>query len=205
MKSKDYLKKYNLTDPNQILSDSDFFADLSSDYLATIEYLKESNQLNYSRFKTVSTEIFQKFESIRMQSKISYDWASLWANFNHRMIGDVEQKLFGDFLRKKAEKDRQNSYYTDFNGFKNFQRHQSLDDLDWAETIIKYLLELKRSFAPYEAFESLGLDEKANIIEVNKKFKEMAFKKHPDYGGKASDMIQLISARNQCLSYLQGK
>ena len=56
MKPKEYSAKYKFSqNPEADFELAEMVSDLSSDFLATIEYLQIAKQINYSRFKTVKT------------------------------------------------------------------------------------------------------------------------------------------------------
>lgn len=52
-------------------------------------------------------------------------------------------------------------------------------------------------------FHQLGLDQKTATIDmVKQKYRELAKKYHPDYGGSEQLFKALTEAKNQCLQYL---
>jgi hypothetical protein len=210
MKPKEYAKKYNLTKVGfPSFEVAAMVSDLSADYLATIEYLQGSNQLNYQRFTVVKEEMFQKFSGIKSHSNPNSPlWDDVWKQLNSQVIKEVEEKLFGDYLRKiKAQERariRENAeFYRAIGGnpfnntsYESFQKA-------WEELLYSQLKKMIQNPIPTESFSLLGIPPNSNVDEVSKQFKKLALQHHPDQGGDHQTFIRILDAKNRCLAFLK--
>jgi hypothetical protein len=195
MKPKEYSKKYGFDkNPEAVFEQASMVSDLTADFLATIEYLQEAKQLNYSRFNTVKAEINQKYNSIRKFSKANdLIWNNIWSELNSQVIKSVEQNIFGDYLRKeKAKASQKRNEYSDYNRFRRA----------WEELLFAQLRKMSQHLVPQECFNTLGLPPSSTADQINKKFKQLALQHHPDMGGDHQTFVNIIDAKNRCLAFL---
>jgi hypothetical protein len=204
MKPKEYHKKYgfSLNADEAPFEVAAMVSDLSADFLATIEYLQGCNQLNHARFNTVKEEIYQKYTSIKKQSMASKEtWNVVWNQLNAQVIKAVEEKLFGDFLRKKkAEQDRRKREDSDF--YNQFRSDYDFFQRAWEELLFAQLRKMAKNLVPNEAFSILGIPSSSSPEEVSKQFKKLALVNHPDKGGDHQTFVKIIDAKNRCLAFL---
>ena len=202
MKPKEYVKKYRLDCADSVVSKDELLSDLSNDFIAMVEYLKGANQLNYTRFKTVVSDFWNKVESLKRQTKCSPTLLDeVRGIINSSIVKKVEQELFGDYLRKqKAKKDQERAYERSFFGG-GFGGRNFFDDL-FAEFFMQYM---KKTLTPSESFERMGINSNAKEEDVMKQFRSLAMKAHPDHGGKQEDMVKLIEDKNKCLAFVRAR
>lgn len=87
--------------------------------------------------------------------------------------------------RDKEERERFNRSY--FGGFDSF-----------FHSMLGRLMNRK----PSDEFQKLGLEDTATETEVNKAYKNLSKRHHPDKGGKQSKFIEITEAKNKCISFL---
>lgn len=58
---------------------------------------------------------------------------------------------------------------------------------------------------PTDSFELLELQIGATIEDVKKSFKSLAQIHHPDKGGDAEKFIQITTAKNKCIHFLENQ
>jgi ribosomal protein L34E len=81
----------------------------------------------------------------------------------------------------------------DFSGFAYRMNNSSNSSTSYASSAVA------------EAFKILGLAPGATVTEIKKAFKTLALQKHPDLGGKHTDMVQLNKAKETALEYAGSK
>jgi DnaJ-domain-containing protein 1 len=52
-------------------------------------------------------------------------------------------------------------------------------------------------------FETLGISTSSTEVEIISAFRKLAMENHPDKGGDPSKFIELVTAKNRCLSYIK--
>lgn len=106
MKPKEYISKYNMNGIHSF-NHNHFVADLSNDFMATIELLNSKGQLNLKRFEVCVKEIRQKFDSIFLKSSNikKEEFEKIWKYFYATTIVKVKDDLFGEVIRKQKERE----------------------------------------------------------------------------------------------------
>jgi hypothetical protein len=196
VKPKAYVQKYAL-DQSDSFDREEFIADLSQDFMAVIEYLQGANQLSHSRFLVVVSDIRNKFNAIKAQSKTPAQvWEQMWTSFHSSVIKSSETKLFGDYLRaqEKRNKARERDRINPFASYRDFAD-------EWASFAAYFLAALSATTIPTSSFTELGLEPSASAEDVKAQFKKLALIHHPDCGGSQQKMVQIIEAKNRCLAY----
>jgi len=183
MKPKEYVEKYGLDKKDGKFRFKEFVSDLTVDFITMVEYHLESNP-NLTKFRNCVSQVRQKYDSIVTRAKVHIDerpWKYLYAS----VIAPMREEIFGEAIRKKKEeRERRNR--------------------EWDELFSSWYVGLFTSF-PRRDFEILQLSRDADEREVIKKFRMLAMDRHPDRGGKEKDFIELMEAKNRCLSYIKAK
>jgi DnaJ-class molecular chaperone len=212
MKPKQYVSKYSL-DKTESFNHRDFISDLTSDFLATIQYLQSVNQLPLSRFDTVVKEMRSKWDSISIKCKGEGLPEFLWDHFYINVIMSTKENLFGDQLKKKREaEEKEKAKRERYNRNDNFfQYGGSFNDNLWEE-LLKRMFDTFNLFnsrfslsIPEDSFQFLGLTSEASIDDINQSYRTMSLKFHPDKGGSQESFIKLTEAKNKCTMYAQNK
>ena len=105
MKSKDYIKKYDLNNKDKF-DHSSFVFDLTNDFNSTIEWYKSSGEYSESKFWQSVTELEDKYESIFTRCKASKP-EKLWGYFRATIVKPTYFELFPD---KKELDDKLRNY-----------------------------------------------------------------------------------------------
>lgn len=203
MKPKEYLKKYNLESTN-FFNHGEFIADFASDFMTTIDLLSQNNQLSYERFKTVVKEIRQKWDGISNKTKGTGLPDKLWNYFYATVIVKTRDQFFGDMLMKQKaaheEKQRKWKEYHD-----PFAYRERIFNSFFANMFHDMMSLLSSIAIPQKAFDLLGLSTDCSVEDVNKAYRLLSLKYHPDKGGDREIFEALTNAKNKCLLYLNSR
>jgi len=215
MKPKEYISKYNMNGIHSF-NHNHFVADLSNDFMATIELLNSKGQLNLKRFEVCVKEIRQKFDSIFLKSSNikEEEFEKIWKYFYATTIVKVKDDLFGEVIRK--QKERKRNYRNQFHGayyrsFRDFDfGHVEYDFDDMFEQIFNSFFEnFFKRFAGANYFTEdqkksdmsiLELQENFTADDVNKNYRKLSLQHHPDKGGSNEMFLKITEAKNRLLS-----
>lgn len=199
MKPKEYISKYNMNGIHSF-NHNHFVADLSNDFMATIELLNSKGQLNLKRFEVCVKEIRQKFDSIFLKSSNikKEEFEKIWKYFYATTIVKVKDDLFGEVIRKQKERKR------------NYRNQFEYDFDDMFEQIFNSFFEnFFKRFAGANYFTEdqkksdmsiLELQENFTADDVNKNYRKLSLQHHPDKGGSNEMFLKITEAKNRLLS-----
>jgi len=175
-------------------------ADLTTDFLSTVEFLKERGQLNYTRFCSVSDEFHVKLNSIASKSAVPKAfWEGIRKYFYATVIAKIKEELFGTYLRERAErKKEEREYWRGASGFDWFGDFMGRMFHDFVSMVTKLS-------APFTSLNRLGLGENFTEEDLNITYRRKALLLHPDKGGDEAKFKQLVEDKNKCLVYLRSR
>ena len=198
MKPNEYIKKYNLKEPDFKFNHKEFVADLTIDFNAMVEYHRQSNW-NYSKFQLCVKDVRQKFVSISAKSAHPHVNEKLWKYFYATSIGPMKDAMFGEQIKKeRARRQRARNSY----GKSSVWEAEFFFRI-WEAQFRKALSDLLSGVhaKPTSSFAVLGLSDLATTDEIKKRYKELAFQYHPDKGGNPTKFREITEARDRCLMY----
>jgi len=105
MKTKEYVKKYNLMDKDSHLDHDKFVADLKADFDTMVEFHKKTGW-NFNKFKLCIKDIGHKFDSIAHQTKHRHISTKLFGFFYATVIGPMKTEMFGGAPKTAAHLER---------------------------------------------------------------------------------------------------
>ena len=124
----------------------------------------------------------------------------LWNYFYATVIAKMRNELFPSEMERRQkeyeERKKRQEEYRRFN-----------DDIysGFGFNFWDYLLGslLTMDTCPVNSFETLGLSKDATSEEVNVAFRKLSMIHHPDKGGNNDKFIEIVEAKNKCLTYLK--
>lgn len=206
MKPNEYIKKYNLKDHKRNFNHDSFVADLTIDFTSLIEYHRQTNW-NYSKFKVCVDDMRSKFDAISRKTAHPKIHENLWKYFYATVVCKYRDEMFGDYLKKQRENREREKEERDFfsghgayNAFRSGKKAYDFYQKMFEDML--YSLLSDRMPVPITAFAKLQLSENSNLDDIKKRYKELAFKHHPDRGGNAAKFREITEAKNRCIAYI---
>lgn len=201
MKPNHYIKKYKLQEsPN--FNHNDFINDFTFDFMALLEYMQQSGDWHYGKFKNCVKDMKTKWDSISNKTIGTGLPEKLWNYFFASVVAPIREEMFGDYLKAKKEqyeeRKRERARWSDpFDGFGFFGFGGSGGSF-W-EDILK---NMKMNSIPTESFDALGLMHTADVEAVKNAYRSLVMIHHPDKGGNSIKFVEVTDAKNKCLAYL---
>lgn len=202
MKTQEYVKKFELNKSDKF-NHTEFVADLANDFVALLELNKAEN--NIKGFDNA-------LRALRMK----------WDAINNKTVGNLPEKLWGYFFATVVVKLREELCPKDME-----KRRQIAEDkrkewerrkkqFEWEQEqfnswywsgLNSFLGSLRKQVQPpISSFNILGLNhETSNADDVQKAYRKLVVKHHPDKGGKQEDFISITESKNKCLQWLESK
>jgi hypothetical protein len=203
MKTKEYVKKYNLQS-NKPFNHSHFVEDLTLDFMAQLELgRKGDGSYNIKGYENAINGIRQKWEGIHNKTIPGLP-EKLWRYFYATVLAKIRNEMFPDEMarRKRAKEEYEERKKFEY-GFDDMFENMFRDS--WQDFIFDKILTSFASAAPVAEFQILGLESEASIEDVKVTYKTLAKTHHPDKGGKQEMFVKITTAKNKCLAYLNNK
>lgn len=196
MKPNEYIKKFNLNG-NLSIHFGEIQNELIVDFISLVEYFKRTNNWNITQFKNCVKHLRQKFDSINNKCGNKLN-ESMWKYIYATVIIKIKDQEFGEYLKKQREKkvNMDNDFFDEFNFYERI-----IDELFNGRFNGMFNKMFSPTF-PEKSFKIFSLHKNATVDELNKNFRELALKKHPDKGGNSEEFRELIEAKNNCLQYI---
>ena len=202
MKTQEYVKKFELNKSDKF-NHTEFVADLANDFIVLLELNKAED--NIKGFDNA-------LRALRMK----------WDAINNKTVGNLPEKLWGYFfatvvvkLREElCPKDMEKKRQLAEEKRKAWEARKAQEK--WEEEQFKnwywggfnsFLGSLRKQVQPpISSFNILGLNhETSNADDVQKAYRKLAVKHHPDKGGKQEDFISITESKNKCLQWFESK
>lgn len=204
MKTKEFVKKYNLSETDKIDQEA-FINDLLHELVGLLEYNKAFD--NLKGFKNSVNALKMKYDAINNKTKGDLNiWNYFYATKVVPLRNTYCKREVDIENRRREERDRRN---------KERQAYWDQQEREWEEMRRKrfgnafefFLLGmfLKTNVKPIAEIEFLGLNKDDELTEniVKKAYRKLSMVHHPDQGGKKEDFIKLEKAKNTVLCYLK--
>lgn len=197
MKTKEYLDKYNLHKGWNTKIQNEFISDMTSELEAQLMLNKAED--NIRGFDNALRCIRMKWDSI--SKKIPYGIPDkLWNYFFATVVAPLREQMCPREMQRRHEihEEKQRRYEErkkiEYDFFEEmYQAHMNY----WKNLLAHIVL----ASMPMDSFEYLGLAIDATVDDIQKKFRELALKAHPDRGGSQEKFIELTNHRNKCLKW----
>ncbi len=191
MKTKDYVKKYNLEKGTKF-NHQDFVSDLSFDLLTLLEVGK--GRENVKGFDNAVNAIKMKFDAIN--NKTVGDISKIWGYFFATVVVKLKAELFPDFVKmKQEERDKRKREWEE----RKRWEESAFGFDDWFNSILSSLV---RQQIPTSSFQVLGLETTASLEDVKNAYRKLSIQHHPDKGGNSDKFIEITEAKNKLIAYL---
>lgn len=196
MTTKQYVKKYGLDISNKF-NHKDFCQDLTSEFIALLEYNKAND--NLKGFDNAVRCIKMKFDAISNKTLGVFP-EKLWNYFFATTIAPIREELCPkDMEARRLKQQRKKEEWEARKAYE--ERMYNFWDSDFFNSFFKLSIEAP----PTDEFTILGLYDTANEYQIIEAYRELVMVHHPDKGGKQEKFIELTDAKNKCLSWLRSK
>jgi uncharacterized Zn finger protein (UPF0148 family) len=207
MKSKEYLKKYNLTAGYKSSIQKEFLGDLTSELIANYEMFgKEDNE---HLFDVAVNNIRAKWDAI--SNKVPYGlpdgvWNYFWATvvvpmkatycptFQKRKDRESKERR-ERYQEEKKQREQQRKAWEKIRKEESFKRVQQ-------NRFNAALAFLFLASIPIDSFAYFGLSANATKEQVMEEYRKKAMTLHPDRGGSNEKFMELIENKNKCLKWI---
>lgn len=196
MKTKEYVLKYKLNESSKF-NHKDFISDITFDFISLLEVGNATK--NIKGFENAVRALRTKWDAINNKT-VGQLPDKLWNYFYATVIAKMRNELFPSEMERRQkeyeERKKRQEEYRRFN-----------DDIysGFGFNFWDYLLGslLTMDTCPVNSFETLGLSKDATSEEVNVAFRKLSMIHHPDKGGNNDKFIEIVEAKNKCLTYLK--
>ncbi len=202
MKTQDYVRKFELN-INDKFSHNEFVADLANDFIVLLELNKAQD--NIKGFENALRALRMKWDAINNKT-VGCLPDKLWNFFFATVVVKLREELCPKDMEKKRQLAEEKK--------KAWEARQRMKDWE-SEQFNDYFWNHFNSFLgglrpqnnkPIASFNILGLPhDSCTSEEVNKIYRKLVLKHHPDKGGKQEDFIEITEAKNKCLQYFESK
>lgn len=196
MKTKEYVLKYKLNESSKF-NHKDFISDITFDFISLLEVGNATK--NIKGFENAVRALRTKWDAINNKT-VGQLPDKLWNYFYATVIAKMRNELFPSEMERRQkeyeERKKRQEEYRRFN-----------DDIysGFGFNFWDYLLGslLTMDTCPVHSFETLGLSKDATPDDVNVTFRKLSMLHHPDKGGNHDKFIEIVEAKNKCLTYLK--
>ncbi len=202
MKTKEYVTKYEL-DKDDRFNHSEFTADLTNEFLSLLEVGKnKEGEINIKGFENAVNCIRMKWSAINNKT-VGQLPEKLWSYFYATVVVKMREEMFPEEMQRRKEKaeewERRKQERKSFYGGGDF--YGSIFNRIYADMLFNAAVNLQRQKS--DAFTRLGLTMAATEDEVNKAWRTLSLKHHPDKGGDQATFIEITEAKNKCIAFIQ--
>lgn len=197
MKTKEYLDKYNLHKGWNTKIQNEFISDMTSELEAQLMLNKAED--NIRGFNNALRCLRMKWDSI--SKKIPYGIPEgLWNYFFATVVAPLREQMCPREMKRQREirEERQRRYEERKKMEHDFMEEMYQSYMNYWKNLLAHIV---LASMPMDSFEYLGLTVDATPDDIQKKFRELALKAHPDRGGSQEKFIELTNHRNRCLKW----
>lgn len=197
MKTKEYLDKYNLHKGWNTKIQNEFISDMTSELEAQLMLNKAED--NIRGFNNALRCLKMKWDSI--SKKIPYGIPEgLWNYFFATVVASLREQMCPREMKRQREirEERQRRYEERKKMEHDFMEEMYQAHMNYWKNLLAHIV---LASMPMDSFEYLGLTVDATPDDIQKKFRELALKAHPDRGGSQEKFIELTNHRNRCLKW----
>lgn len=197
MKTKEYLDKYNLHKGWNTKIQNEFISDMTSELEAQLMLNKAED--NIRGFNNALRCLKMKWDSI--SNKIPYGIPEgLWNYFFATVVASLREQMCPREMKRQREirEERQRRYEERKKMEHDFMEEMYQAHMNYWKNLLAHIV---LASMPMDSFEYLGLTVDATPDDIQKKFRELALKAHPDRGGSQEKFIELTNHRNRCLKW----
>ena len=197
MKTKEYLDKYNLHKGWNTKIQNEFISDMTSELEAQLMLNKAED--NIRGFNNALRCLRMKWDSI--SKKIPYGIPEgLWNYFFATVVASLREQMCPREMKRQREihEERQRRYEERKKMEHDFMEEMYQAHMNYWKNLLAHIV---LASMPMDSFEYLGLAVDATVDDIQKKFRELALKAHPDRGGSQEKFIELTNHRNRCLKW----
>lgn len=197
MKTKEYLDKYNLHKGWNTKIQNEFISDMTSEFEAQLMLNKAEN--NIRGFDNALRCIKMKWDSI--SKKIPYGIPDkLWNYFFATVVAPLREQMCPREMQRQREirEERQRLYEERKKMEHDFMEEMYQAHMNYWKNLLAHIV---LASMPMDSFEYLGLTVDATPDDIQKRFRELTLKAHPDRGGSQEKFIELTNHRNRCLKW----
>lgn len=203
MKTKDYIDKHELHRNDQF-DHKEFTADLTNEFFSLLEVGKnKEGQLNIKGYENAVNCIRRKWDAVNNKT-VGQLPEKLWSYFYATVIAKMREELFPEQMQQREAKRREYEERKQARQRAHQSPFGSFDEDMWSRLHNQFLFAAiltSNLDAKMKAFEKLGLPVTASEDEVNKQYRTLSLKHHPDRGGKQEDFIAITEAKNKCMAF----
>lgn len=197
MKTKEYLDKYNLHKGWNTKIQNEFISDMTSELEAQLMLNKAED--NIRGFNNALRCLKMKWDSI--SKKIPYGIPEgLWNYFFATVVAPLREQMCPREMKRQREirEERQRRYEERKKMERDFMEEMYQAHMNYWKNLLAHIV---LASMPMDSFEYLGLTVDATPDDIQKRFRELALKAHPDRGGSQEKFIELTNHRNRCLKW----
>lgn len=197
MKTKEYLDKYNLHKGWNTKIQNEFISDMTSELEAQMMLNKAED--NIRGFNNALRCVRMKWDSI--SKKIPYGIPEgLWNYFFATVVAPLREQMCPREMKRQREirEERQRRYEERKKMEHDFMEEMYQAHMNYWKNLLAHIV---LASMPMDSFEYLGLTIDATPDDIQKRFRELALKAHPDRGGSQEKFIELTNHRNRCLKW----
>lgn len=197
MKTKEYLDKYNLHKGWNTKIQNEFISDMTSELEAQLMLNKAED--NIRGFNNALRCVKMKWDSI--SNKIPYGIPEgLWNYFFATVVAPLREQMCPREMKRQHEirEERQRRYEERKKMERDFMEEMYQSYMNYWKNLLAHIV---LASMPMDSFEYLGLTVDATVDDIQKRFRELALKAHPDRGGSQEKFIELTNHRNRCLKW----
>jgi len=211
MKTKQYVKKYNL-DIKTIFNRKRFVEDMKYEFYDMFNNTSKGMHA-VPRFDKTLDDLKRKWDGVFNRSIIDYETSEkFWNYFYATEVIPFRNSLFGDW--KKAKHNYRYNNDPDFQRrYDSYQAHKSYEEFEermyndasqgfWERMLSSF----KNDFIKIDDdLAILGFSDKSELSEdsLKSKFRSLSKKHHPDFGGKTDSYIKILDAKDNLERYLK--
>lgn len=208
MKTKDYIAKYHLDQPEVHFDHNEFIVDFTAEFMTLLETQKGLQ--SFAGFEAAVRCIRQKWEAIRKQSQTQPP-DKLWGYFFATVVGPMREKHHAVAWAKKREerKERMTRGFAQEDFIRRYGPRLRVDTdfsdifgafgFDFKRFVKNLIGEIKAPLHRDLTIMGMATDGTVTVEQVKNRYREMAKLYHPDVGGDHQKFIELTEAKNRLL------
>lgn len=202
MKTQEYVKKFELNKSDKF-NHSEFVADLANDFVALLELNKAQD--NIKGFNNALNALRMKWDAINNKT-VGQLPEKLWNYFFATVVVKLREELCPKDMEKKRQLAEEKRKAWEARKVQMEWEEEQFKNWYWGGFNI-FLGSLRKQVQPpISSFNILGLNhETSNADDVQKAYRKLVVKHHPDKGGKQEDFISITESKNKCLQWFESK